>query len=142
MKSFVAKPGKDVKEWCVMDAREAVLGRLAAEVARRLRGKHKPVFTPHIDSGDYVVVINAAEIKVTGSKFSNKIYHRHTGYPGGIKSVNFSDLQKRHPGRAFYLAVKGMLPKGPLGRSMLKKLKIYPGEKHPHTAQMPKFVTF
>ena len=142
MKSFVAKPGKDVKEWCVMDAREAVLGRLAAEVARRLRGKHKPVFTPHVDSGDYVVVINAAEIKVTGSKFSNKIYHRHTGYPGGIKSVNFSDLQKRYPGRAFYLAVKGMLPKGPLGRSMLKKLKIYPGEKHPHTAQMPKLVTF
>jgi len=120
------------------DAKDKVLGRVASEVARRLRGKHKPEFTPHVDTGDYIVVVNAADIVVTGTKTQDKKYYRHTGYPGGIRATNFEKLQQRFPGRAIEKAVKGMLPKGPLGYAMIKKLKVYAGAEHPHTAQQPK----
>lgn len=138
MKTFVAKPQEVGREWFVIDAKGKVLGRVASEVARRLRGKHKPEFTPHVDTGDYIVIINAQDIVVTGSKFEDKKYFRHTGYPGGIYETNFRKLQERHPGRAIQKAVKGMLPKGPLGYAMIKKLKIYAGSEHPHAAQQPK----
>ncbi|AEP37113.1 50S ribosomal protein L13 [Taylorella asinigenitalis 14/45] len=138
MKTFVAKPQEVSREWFVIDAKGKVLGRVASEVARRLRGKHKPEFTPHVDTGDYIVIINAQDIVVTGSKFEDKKYFRHTGYPGGIYETNFRKLQERHPGRAIQKAVKGMLPKGPLGYAMIKKLKIYAGSEHPHAAQQPK----
>ncbi len=141
VKTFVAKPSEITHDWYILDAEEKVLGRVAAAVAHRLRGKHKAIYTPHVDTGDFIVVVNAAKIKVTGKKASDKVYHRHTGFPGGIKSINFSDLQQRIPGQAIYLAVKGMLPKGPLGRAMLKKLKIYAGSDHPHKAQMPTELT-
>jgi large subunit ribosomal protein L13 len=113
------------------------LGRLATEIARRLRGKHKPIYTPHVDTGDYVVVVNVDKLRITGNKFENKIYYRHSGYPGGIYETNFSKMQARFPGRPLEKAVKGMLPKGPLGYAMLKKIKIYAGSTHPHTAQQP-----
>ena len=141
VKTFVAKPSEITHDWYILDAEEKVLGRVASAVAHRLRGKHKAIYTPHVDTGDFIVVVNAAKIKVTGKKASDKVYHRHTGFPGGIKSINFSDLQQRIPGQAIYLAVKGMLPKGPLGRAMLKKLKIYAGSDHPHKAQMPTELT-
>ncbi len=112
--------------------------RIASEAALRLRGKHKAIYTPHVDTGDYIVVINAAKIRVTGNKSLDKMYHRHSGYPGGISSMNFRDMQAKHPGRALEKAVKGMLPKGPLGFAMIKKLKVYGGAEHPHTAQQPK----
>ena len=115
-----------------------MLGRLAVEIARRLRGKHKPEYTPHVDTGDFVVVVNADKIRVTGKKSTDKIYYRHSGYPGGIYEDSFEKLQARRPGRALELAVKGMLPKGPLGYAMLKKLKVYGAPEHPHTAQQPK----
>src|SRR5690606_4094473 len=122
----------------VIDAKGKVLGRVASEVARRLRGKHKPEFTPHVDTGDYIVVINAADLVVTGNKSLDKKYYRHTTYPGGIRETPFGKMQQRFPGRALQKAVKGMLPKGPLGYAMIKKLKVYAGSEHPHTAQQPK----
>jgi len=117
-----------------------VLGRLAAEIARRLRGKHKPEYTPHVDTGDFIVVVNAGKLKVTGTKGSDKMYYRHTGYPGGINETSFDKMQGRFPGRALQIAVKGMLPKGPLGYAMIKKLKIYAQGEHPHSAQQPKLL--
>ena len=138
MKTFSAKPDTVQQGWYVVDASGKVLGRLASEIARRLRGKHKPEYTPHIDTGDYIVVVNVEKLRVTGRKAQNKIYHRHSGYPGGIYSTSFEKLQARHPDRVLKLAVKGMLPKGPLGYAMLKKMKMYTGAAHPHTAQQPK----
>jgi large subunit ribosomal protein L13 len=138
MKTFTAKPHEVRRDWFVVDASEQVLGRLAAEIARRLRGKHKPEYTPHVDTGDYIVVVNAARIRVTGAKAESKEYHRHTTYPGGIRTTTFAKMQDRFPGRALQIAVKGMLPKGPLGYAMIKKLKVYGGAEHPHTAQQPK----
>lgn len=137
-KTFSAKPADVTHEWFVIDATDKVLGRVASEVALRLRGKHKAIYTPHVDTGDYIVIINAADIVVTGSKAKDKKYFRHTTYPGGIRETNFEKLQERFPGRAIQKAVKGMLPKGPLGYAMIKKLKVYAGAEHPHTAQQPK----
>lgn len=137
MKTFVAKTHEVKRDWYVIDAKGKVLGRVASEVARRLRGKHKPEYTPHVDTGDYIVIINAADIVVTGAKFEDKKYYHHTGFPGGIRETNFRKMQERFPGRALEKAVKGMLPKGPLGYAMFKKLKVYAGEEHPHTAQQP-----
>jgi len=137
VKTFSAKPHEIRRKWYVIDAGGKVLGRMASEIARRLRGKHKPEYTPHVDTGDYIVVINAGDIKVTGNKATDKKYYRHTGYPGGIREITFGDMQKRFPGRALENAVKGMLPKGPLGYAMIKKLKVYAGNGHPHTAQQP-----
>jgi large subunit ribosomal protein L13 len=138
MKTFSAKPDAVQRGWYVVDASGKVLGRLASEIARRLRGKHKPEFTPHVDTGDYIVVLNAEKLRVTGRKAQNKIYHRHTTYPGGIYSESFAKLHARQPERVLKLAVKGMLPKGPLGYAMLKKMKVYTGASHPHSAQQPK----
>ena len=137
MKTFVAKPHEVKRGWFVIDAKGKVLGRVASEVAHRLRGKHKPEFTPHVDTGDYIVIINAADIVVTGNKTQDKKYFRHTTYPGGIRETNFAKLQERFPGRAIQKAVKGMLPKGPLGYAMIKKLKVYAGAEQPHSAQQP-----
>src|SRR5699024_5059183 len=138
MKTFVAKPHEVQREWFVVDARDKVLGRVASEVARRLRGKHKPEYTPHVDTGDYIVIINAADVVVTGNKRRDKRYYHHTGYPGGIRETTFERMQERFPGRALEKAVKGMLPKGPLGYAMARKLKVYAGPEHPHAAQQPK----
>ena len=137
MKTFVAKPHEVTRDWFVIDAKGKILGRVASEVARRLRGKHKPEFTPHVDTGDYIVVINAAELVVSGAKAQDKRYYRHSTYPGGISETSFQKMQQRFPGRALQKAVKGMLPKGPLGYAMAKKLKIYAGAEHPHAAQQP-----
>ena len=137
MKTFSITPANIKRDWYVVDASDRVLGRLASEIAKRLRGKHKPEYTPHADTGDYIVVVNAEKIKVTGNKFKNKIYYRHSGYPGGLKSINFEDLLNKSPTAAVEYAVKGMLPKGPLGRTMFKKLKVYSGPKHEHSAQQP-----
>ena len=137
MKTFSAKSHEVQRDWFVIDATDKVLGRVASEVARRLRGKHKPEFTPHVDNGDFIIVVNAAKLRVTGSKELNKTYYRHTGYPGGIYETNFQKMQQRFPGRALEKAVKGMLPKGPLGYAMIKKLKVYADATHPHTAQQP-----
>jgi large subunit ribosomal protein L13 len=125
------------KQWYLVDASGKVLGRLASQIAKILRGKHKPTYTPHADAGDYVVVTHAGEIKVTGKKRKEKAYYRHSGFPGGIKMMTFEKLQAKDPTEAIKIAVKGMLPKNPLGRAMLKKLKIYAGAEHPHTAQLP-----
>lgn len=138
MKTFSAKPLEVNREWYVVDATDKIVGRLAAEIAARLRGKHKPEYTPHVDTGDYIVVINASKMKMSGNKATDKRYFRHTGYPGGIIETTFGNMQDRFPGRALEIAVKGMLPKGPLGYQMIKKLKIYADEQHPHTAQQPK----
>jgi large subunit ribosomal protein L13 len=138
MKTFSAKPHEVKREWFVVDATDKVLGRLATEIARRLRGKHKAIYTPHVDTGDFIVVTNVERLVVTGNKAEDKKYYRHSGYPGGISETNFKKMQQRFPGRALETAVKGMLPKGPLGYAMLKKLKCYAGEQHPHTAQQPK----
>ena len=138
MKTFSAKAHEVQHDWFVVDGTNAVLGRLAAEIAHRLRGKHKAEFTPHVDTGDFIVVVNADKIRVTGNKADDKKYFRHSGYPGGITATNFRDMQAKHPGRALEKAVKGMLPKGPLGYAMIKKLKVYGGAEHPHTAQQPK----
>lgn len=138
MKTFSVKPHEVNRDWFVVDASDKVLGRLAAELAHRLRGKHKPEFTPHVDTGDYIVVVNASRLRVTGNKATDKKYYRHTGYPGGIREASFEKMQARHPGRVLEKAVKGMLPKGPLGYAMIKKLKIYGEATHPHTAQQPK----
>jgi large subunit ribosomal protein L13 len=138
MKTFSAKPAEVVREWFVVDATDRVLGRLAADIAHRLRGKHKPEFTPHVDTGDFIVVVNAGRLRVTGTKAEDKKYFRHSGYPGGISETNFAKMQARFPGRALEKAVRGMLPKGPLGYAMLKKLKVYAEPTHPHAAQQPK----
>ncbi|MEW5943204.1 MAG: 50S ribosomal protein L13 [Pseudomonadota bacterium] len=138
MKTFSAKPHEVKREWYVVDATDKVLGRLASEIAHRLRGKHKAEYTPHVDTGDYIVVVNAEKLRVTGNKAEDKVYHRHSGYPGGIYSTNFTKMQARFPGRVLEKAVKGMLPKGPLGYAMLKKLKVYRGSEHQHVAQQPK----
>jgi len=138
MKTFSAKPHEVRRDWFVVDASDKVLGRLAAEIALRLRGKHKPEFTPHVDTGDFIVVVNAAQLRVTGAKAHDKKYYRHSGYPGGISETTFGKMQERFPGRALEKAVRGMLPKGPLGYAMLKKLKVYAEGTHPHTAQQPK----
>ena len=138
MKTFSAKAHEVQRDWFIVDAAGKVLGRVAAEVARRLRGKHKPEFTPHVDTGDYIVVVNAEKLRVTGNKAKDKLYHRHSTYPGGIYTTSFEKLQSKHPERVLQLAVKGMLPKGPLGYAMLKKMKVYAGAEHPHAAQQPK----
>ncbi len=138
MKTFSAKAHEVKRDWYVVDATDKILGRLATEIASRLRGKHKAEYTPHVDTGDYIVVTHVEKLRVTGRKFKNKMYHRHSEFPGGIKSVSFDKLQASHPARILELAVKGMLPKNPLGRDMYRKLKIYVGGEHPHTAQQPK----
>ena len=137
MKTFSAKPHEVQHDWYLVDAADVILGRLASQIAARLRGKHKAIYTPHVDTGDFIVVVNAEKLRVTGNKANDKVYHRHTGYPGGIYTTNFTKLQERHPDRVLQKAVKGMLPKGPLGYAMLRKLKIYGGAEHPHAAQMP-----
>lgn len=137
MKTFSAKPETVKRDWFVIDAEDKVLGRLATEIARRLRGKHKAEYTPHVDTGDYIVVINAEKVAVTGNKFKDKMYHRHTGYPGGLKSINFEKLQASKPEMIIEKAVKGMLPKNPLGRDMFRKLKVFAGSEHNHAAQQP-----
>ena len=138
MKTFTAKPHEVVHGWYLVNAEGKVLGRLASQIAVRLRGKHKPEYTPHVDTGDFIVVVNASKIRVTGKKALDKKYYRHTTYPGGIRETNFAKLQASHPERVLEKAVKGMLPKGPLGYAMLKKLKVYAAGSHPHTAQQPK----
>jgi len=138
MKTYTAKAGEVDQGWYVVDAQNKVLGRLAVQIAARLRGKHKPQYTPHVDTGDYIVVVNASKLRVTGRKAERKIYYRHTGFPGGIRETNFAKLHAARPERVLQKAVKGMLPKGPLGYAMLRKLKVYAGGTHPHTAQQPK----
>ena len=138
MKTYSARPRDVTRAWFVVDATDKVLGRLAAEIAARLRGKHKAIYTPHIDTGDFIVVTNVERIRVTGTKVDTKLYHRHSGYPGGITTTTFGKMQQRFPGRVLEKAVKGMLPKGPLGYAMIKKLKVYAEATHPHSAQQPK----
>lgn len=138
MKTFSAKAHEVRRDWFVVDAADKTLGRLASAIALRLRGKHKPEYTPHVDTGDYIVVVNADKIRVTGRKASDKMYHHHTGYIGNMKSISFEKLQQKAPGRVLELAVKGMLPKNPLGRAMYRKLKIFTGPEHQHAAQQPK----
>jgi large subunit ribosomal protein L13 len=137
MKTYSARSQDIRRQWHLVDADGKTLGRLATEVARRLRGKHKAEYTPHVDTGDYVVIINAEKIRVTGGKMSDKMYHRHTGYIGNLKSISLEKLLERKPEKVLQQAVKGMMPKGPLGRSMLAKLKVYAGAEHPHAAQQP-----
>ena len=137
MKTYTATPSTIKREWFVIDASDKVLGRLATTVADRLRGKHKPEYTPHMDTGDYIVIINAEKVRVTGRKFTDKKYYRHTGYPGGLKETTFDKMQDKAPEEIIKKAVKGMMPKGPLGREMFRKLKIYAGPEHQHNAQQP-----
>ena len=137
MKTFSAKPHEVQHDWYLVNAQGRTLGRLATEIARRLRGKHKPEYTPHVDTGDYIVVVNAEKIRVTGTKLKNKIYHRHTGYIGNLKSESLQSMLERAPEQVLKLAVKGMMPRNPLGRQMLRKLKIVRGEDYPHVAQQP-----
>lgn len=138
MKTFSAKPHEVTRDWYLIDANGKTLGRLATEIARRLRGKHKPEYTPHVDTGDYIVVINAKKVKVTGNKEKDKIYYHHTGYIGHMKSVSLGKLRATHADRIIKIAVRGMLPKNPLGRAMFRKLKVYAGPEHQHQAQQPK----
>ncbi len=138
MKTFSAKPAEVKRDWYVIDAEGKTLGRLATEIARRLRGKHKPEYTPHVDTGDYIIVVNAEKVAVTGNKESDKMYHRHTGYVGNLKSISLGKLRQTFPDRIIKTAVKGMLPNNPLGRAMFKKLKVYAGSEHNHQAQQPK----
>ena len=137
MKTFSAKAGEVNRDWFVVDASDKTLGRLASEIAHRLRGKHKAEYTPHVDTGDYIVVVNAEKVRVTGAKATDKLYQHHTGYPGGLKSQSFEKLMEKTPERAIQNAVKGMLPRNPLGRAMYRKLKVYAGAEHPHAAQQP-----
>ncbi|MBV1879995.1 MAG: 50S ribosomal protein L13 [Pseudomonadales bacterium] len=137
MKTYSAKAETVKRDWYIVDAEGKTLGRLASELASRLRGKHKPEFTPHVDTGDYIVVVNAEKVRVTGKKAQDKIYNRHTGYPGGLKSINFQGLIDAKPEMVIQLAVKGMLPRNILGREMARKLKVYAGSEHPHAAQQP-----
>ena len=138
MKTFSAKPHEVQHDWLLVDAADKILGRLASQIAARLRGKHKTIYTPHVDTGDFVVVVNADKLRVTGNKAQDKMYYRHSTYPGGLYETNFLKLQQRHPQRVLQKAVRGMLPKGPLGYAMLSKLKVYGGATHPHSAQQPK----
>jgi len=138
MKTYSAKAETVKREWFVVDATDKILGRLSTEIARRLRGKHKPEYTPHVDTGDYIVVINAEKIRVTGNKETDKMYHHHTGYIGSLKSINLAKMREDHPDRIIKHSVKGMLPKNSLGRAMFKKLKVYAGSSHEHAAQQPK----
>ena len=138
MNTFTAKPNDVNHDWYVVDATGKTLGRMATEIAHRLRGKHKPIYTPHVDTGDYIIVVNADKVQVTGNKAANKMYYRHTGYIGSLKSISFEKMQAKTPGRVIELAVKGMLPKNPLGRAMFRKLKVYSGPDHQHAAQQPK----
>ncbi|HET7297530.1 MAG TPA: 50S ribosomal protein L13 [Burkholderiales bacterium] len=138
MTTYSAKTGEVRHGWYVVDAQDKVLGRLASQIAVRLRGKHKPQYTPHVDTGDYIVVVNAAKLRVTGRKPERKIYYRHSGRPGELHQINFAKLHAKRPERVLQIAVKGMLPKGPLGYAMMKKLKVYGGATHPHSAQQPK----
>ena len=138
MKTYSAKPSEVTRDWYIVDASDKVLGRLASQIAHRLRGKHKPEFTRHIDTGDFIVVVNVEKLRVTGNKAKDKLYNRHSGYPGGLYTTNFEKMQAKHPARVLEKAVKGMLPTGPLGYAMLKKMKAYAGTDHPHTAQQPK----
>ncbi len=138
MKTFSAKSHEVRRDWFVVDANDKVLGRLASQIALRLRGKHKPEYTPHVDTGDFIVVVNAGKLRVTGAKEADKVYYRHSTYPGGVRETTFGKMQQRFPGRALQIAVRGMLPKGPLGYAMIKKLKIYADADHPHEAQQPK----
>ncbi len=140
MKTFSAKPQTAENNWLLVDAEGQTLGRMAAEIATRLRGKHKPEYTPHVDTGDYIVVVNAEKVTVTGKKARNKLYYSHSGYPGGLKTASFNELIEKSPERVIKLAVKGMLPRNPLGRAMFRKLKVYSGSEHPHTAQQPQAV--
>lgn len=142
MKTFSAKPETAKRDWYIVDASGLTLGRLATEIASRLRGKHKPEYTPHVDTGDYIVVINAERVRVTGRKASGKMYYRHAGFPGGLKSMSFDQLIAHRPERVIELAVKGMMPRNPLGRAMRRKLKVYAGSAHPHAAQQPQQLTF
>ena len=137
MRTISAKPAELERDWYLVDATGKTLGRLSTEIARRLRGKHKPIFTPHVDTGDYIVVINAEKVRVTGRKADDKMYFRHSGYPGGMKQTSFNKMIERAPSRVIELAVKGMLPKNSLGRAMFKKLKVYSGAEHRHAAQQP-----
>lgn len=136
-KTFTATPSTIERDWYVVDAEGKTLGRLASELAKRLRGKHKPEYTPNIDTGDYIIVVNAEKVAVTGKKRTDKMYHHHTGYIGNLKSATFNEMQQKNPAKIIELAVKGMLPRGPLGRAQLKKLKIFAGSEHTHTAQQP-----
>jgi len=142
MKTFSAKPNEVNHDWYVIDASDKPLGRLASEIAHRLRGKHKPIYTPHVDTGDYIIVVNADKVAVTGRKATDKMYHHHTGYIGNLKSISFEKLQAKKPGRVIELAVKGMLPKNSLGRAMYRKLKVYAGPEHQHAAQQPRTLDF
>jgi len=137
MKTFTAKPESVSRDWYVVDASGKTLGRLATEIARRLRGKHKAEYTPHVDTGDYIIVVNAEKVAVTGNKAQDKMYYSHSGFPGGIKEINFEKLIAKKPEMVLEAAVKGMLPKGPLGRAMFRKLKVYAGAEHQHAAQQP-----
>ncbi len=141
MKTYSAKPHEVEQNWLLVDAKGQTLGRMASGIATRLRGKHKAEYTPHVDTGDYVVVINAEKVRVTGNKTTDKMYYSHSGYPGGLKSISFEKLQERSPEKVIKLAVKGMLPRTPLGRAMFKKLKVYAGTDHPHSAQQPQTVS-
>ncbi|MCO4836683.1 MAG: 50S ribosomal protein L13 [Oceanospirillaceae bacterium] len=141
MKTVSTKPADVTRDWYVVDAEGKTLGRMATEIARRLRGKHKPEFTPHVDTGDYIIVVNAEKVRVTGNKAKDKMYYRHTGYPGGLRSMSFEKMVDHAPERTVEFAVKGMLPKGPLGRAMYSKLKVYAGTEHPHQAQQPQALT-
>ena len=141
MKTVSTKPADVNRDWYVVDAEGKTLGRMATEIARRLRGKHKPEYTPHVDTGDYIIVVNAEKVRVTGNKAKDKMYYRHTGYPGGLRSMSFEKMVDHAPERTVEFAVKGMLPKGPLGRAMYAKLKVYAGTEHPHQAQQPQALT-
>ena len=138
MKTFNVKKEEIIKDWYVIDGQEKILGRLASEIAGRLRGKHKPIYTPHLDTGDFVIVVNAEKIRLTGNKLANKVYYRHSGYPGGLTETTAGKLLQEKPEDVLKIAVRGMLPKNTLGRAMLKKLKIYKGPEHPHDAQCPR----
>ena len=140
MKTYSAKPHEVDQNWLLVDADGLTLGRMATAIATRLRGKHKAEYTPHVDTGDFVVVINADKVKVTGKKASDKLYHAHSGFPGGLKTISFEKLQEKAPEKIIRLAVKGMLPRTPLGRAMFKKLKVYAGAEHPHSAQQPQTI--
>jgi large subunit ribosomal protein L13 len=137
-KSYSPKPGDIKREWWIVDAEGKTLGRIATTVASILKGKHKPIYAPHMDTGDFVIIINASKIRVTGNRMDDKMYYRHSNYPGGLSEINLRDLLAKHPDRPLTFAVKGMLPKNALGRQMLKKLKVYGGSTHPHEAQQPK----
>ena len=141
MKTYSAKPGEVERKWYLIDAKDQVLGRLATKAALLLRGKHKPQFTPHVDTGDFVVVINADKIRLSGTKANSKEYYRHSGYPGGLKCETFAEAMQKHPERVIEHAIKGMLPKGSLGRKQATKLKVYAGEEHPHAAQKPETIS-